>query len=40
MNEFAETVMLQKYSTAMKHVGDVFVEQADVCEISGKSTCG
>jgi ribonucleoside-diphosphate reductase alpha chain len=29
-----------KYATASKHVGEVFIEQADVCDISGKGTCG
>lgn len=29
-----------KWSTAVKHVGEVFVEQADVCEISRGGSCG
>jgi ribonucleoside-diphosphate reductase alpha chain len=30
-----------KYNTAIKHVGEIFVEQADICEISGKGgSCG
>jgi len=29
-----------KYATASKHVGEVFIEQADICDISGKGTCG
>ncbi len=29
-----------KYSTAIKHVGEVFFEQADVCDISKGGTCG
>jgi ribonucleoside-diphosphate reductase alpha chain len=29
-----------KYSTASKHVGEVFVEQADVCDITKAGTCG
>ena len=30
-----------KYATAMKHVGEVFEESADICELSGKGgTCG
>lgn len=29
-----------KYQTAMKHVGEVFVEQADVCDISRGGSCG
>jgi len=30
-----------KYTTAVKHVGEVFVEAADICEISGKGgSCG
>lgn len=29
-----------KLSTALKHLGEVFVEQADICEITGKGTCG
>jgi ribonucleotide reductase alpha subunit len=30
-----------KWATAVKHVGEVFVEQQDICEISGKGgTCG
>lgn len=29
-----------KYSTAIKHVGDVFVEQADVCEVTKGGSCG
>lgn len=29
-----------KYSTASKHVGEVFVEQADVCDISKGGSCG
>ena len=28
-----------KYSTAMKHLGEVFLEAADVCSITGKGTC-
>lgn len=29
-----------KYNTAAKHVGEVFIEQADVCDITGTGTCG
>lgn len=29
-----------KYSTAVKHTGEVFVEQADVCDITKGGTCG
>ncbi len=29
-----------KYSTAMKHIGEVFVEQADMCDISKGGSCG
>lgn len=29
-----------KYSTAMKHAGEVFMEQADVCDITKGGTCG
>lgn len=29
-----------RYSTAAKHVGEVFVEQADVCDITKGGTCG
>ena len=29
-----------KYETAIKHVGEVFVEQMDVCERAKTSTCG
>jgi len=29
-----------KYSTAIKHVGEVFTEQADVCDITKGGTCG
>jgi ribonucleoside-diphosphate reductase alpha chain len=29
-----------KYSTAVKHVGEVFVEQADICDISKGGSCG
>lgn len=28
------------YKTAMKHIGEVFYESADVCELRGGSTCG
>jgi ribonucleoside-diphosphate reductase alpha chain len=29
------------WSTAIKHAGQIFVEQADICEISGKGgSCG
>jgi ribonucleoside-diphosphate reductase alpha chain len=28
------------YATASKHVGELFVEQADICDITGKGTCG
>ena len=29
------------YETAMKHAGQVFLEQQDVCDITGKGgTCG
>jgi ribonucleoside-diphosphate reductase alpha chain len=28
------------YKTATSHIGEVFIEQADVCSISGKSACG
>jgi ribonucleoside-diphosphate reductase alpha chain len=29
-----------KYTTAMKHVGDIFVESADICDITKGGTCG
>lgn len=29
-----------QYETAMKHEGQVFLEQADSCEIGGKGSCG
>ena len=30
-----------RWATAMKHQGEIFIEQADICEISGKGgTCG
>lgn len=29
-----------KYSTAIKHVGEVFIESADVCDITKAGTCG
>jgi len=29
-----------KYSTAVKHIGEVMVEQADVCDISKGGSCG
>jgi len=29
-----------KYQTAMKHVSQIFVEQADVCSISERGSCG
>jgi ribonucleoside-diphosphate reductase alpha chain len=29
-----------KYSTAIKHIGEVFLEQADVCDISKGGSCG
>jgi len=29
-----------KYSTAVNHVGEVFMEQADVCDISKGGSCG
>lgn len=29
-----------KYSTASKHVGQVFIEQADVCDITKAGSCG
>ncbi len=29
-----------KYSTAMKHVGEIFVEAVDICEIGKGGTCG
>lgn len=29
-----------KYATALSHVGEIFVEQADVCEISKAGSCG
>jgi ribonucleoside-diphosphate reductase alpha chain len=29
-----------KYQTAMKHIGQVFVETTDICDITGKGTCG
>lgn len=29
-----------KYSTASKHVGEVFLEQADICDISKGGSCG
>jgi ribonucleoside-diphosphate reductase alpha chain len=29
-----------KYTTAIKHVGEVFIEQADVCDITKGGSCG
>jgi ribonucleoside-diphosphate reductase alpha chain len=29
-----------KYTTAVKHVGEIFVEQADLCDITKGGTCG
>jgi hypothetical protein len=29
-----------KWSTAIKHVGEIFVEQADICDISKGGSCG
>lgn len=29
-----------KYSTAMKHTGEIFVESADICDITKGGTCG
>lgn len=29
-----------KYSTAMNHVGEIFIEQADVCDITKAGSCG
>ena len=29
-----------KYSTAIKHLGEVFLEQADICDISKGGSCG
>jgi len=29
-----------KYTTAIKHIGEVFIEQADVCDIAHAGTCG
>lgn len=29
-----------KYTTAMRHIGEVFIEQADVCDISKGGSCG
>ena len=29
-----------KWSTAMKHEGEIFVEQMDVCSLSGGGSCG
>jgi ribonucleoside-diphosphate reductase alpha chain len=29
-----------KYTTAMKHIGEVFVEQTDICDISKGGSCG
>lgn len=30
-----------KYQTAMNHIGEIFIEQADICDISGKGgSCG
>lgn len=29
-----------KYSTATKNIGDVFVEQADICDITQRGSCG
>jgi len=28
------------YKTASSHIGEVFVEQVDICDISGKGSCG
>jgi ribonucleoside-diphosphate reductase alpha chain len=29
-----------KYSTAIGHIGEVFEEQVDICDITGKGSCG
>ncbi len=29
-----------KYNTAIKHTGEIFVEQADICDITKGGTCG
>lgn len=29
-----------KYNTAIKHVGEIFVEQVDICEITKSGSCG
>jgi len=29
-----------KYTTAIKHTGNVFVEQADICDITKGGSCG
>jgi ribonucleoside-diphosphate reductase alpha chain len=29
-----------KYATAMKHTGEIFVESADICDITKGGTCG
>lgn len=29
-----------RYATAMKHIGEIFIEQADVCDITKGGTCG
>jgi len=29
-----------KYSTAIKHVGEIFVEQADICDLTKGGSCG
>lgn len=29
-----------KYSTAIKHIGEIFIEAADICELKGGGSCG
>jgi ribonucleoside-diphosphate reductase alpha chain len=29
-----------KYGTAISHIGEVFIEQADICDITGSGSCG
>jgi ribonucleoside-diphosphate reductase alpha chain len=37
---FGQPLTPVKFSTAIKHAGEVFFEQTDVCELKGGSSCG
>lgn len=37
---FGQPLTPVKFSTAIKHVGEVFVEQADICDLRGGASCG